>query len=183
MLEKVKLWDEDRGINVEAYTDGYSYDEEGRIYLLSVAGPDSAVKAIISGLLSSGEVEIENLPAELPSLFASYDCRYRVMGSKLRCGFLHQIMLVETFFNPQDDERLIFVEEGRDFVQVLYEEVSRCFPVPLIPQWSKWIYSKAKGNGVVTELKGNVRVAKLKITEQDLDELISEGVRTRQIRF
>lgn len=41
MLEKVRYTDPYGGIGVEAFTDGYAYDDYFRIHLLSAAGCES----------------------------------------------------------------------------------------------------------------------------------------------
>ena len=181
MLEKVRLWDYRQGFNIGAYTDGYSYEEYGRLYLLSVVGQDSSVKAITSGLVSSREAEI--LSTQAISVFAPSYCKYRILGTKLRCGQLHQIILVDSFFNPEGQERLLFVEDEREKAQVLYQQINKRFPVPLVPQWSQWLYRKLREQGAFEELEGNIKVIKLNVSEQVLDELISEGVRSGEIEF
>ena len=63
MLERVRYEDPERGIGVEAFTDGYAYDDHGSVYLLSAAGRDSSVKAITSAVTTGLTVEVASNPA------------------------------------------------------------------------------------------------------------------------
>ena len=59
MIEKISMYDHAKGIDIEAFTDGYSIDEYGYLYLMSILGHDSAVKAISSGIVSLKDITIQ----------------------------------------------------------------------------------------------------------------------------
>ncbi len=57
MLERVCFVDPLSGNHVEVYTDGYSYDPLSRsLHLISLAGADSAVKAVSAAIIGHREV-------------------------------------------------------------------------------------------------------------------------------
>jgi hypothetical protein len=81
MLEKVGFRDYDSSVDVEAYTDGYAYDEYSCLYLLSVSGRDSSVKAITSAVVSGRTVQILSEPPI--EAWTNYGQKFRILSSRL----------------------------------------------------------------------------------------------------
>ena len=181
-MDKVRYVDYVNGQDVEVFTDGYAHDEYNTIYLLSVCGQDSEVKAITSALVSFKSVQIIHDDDEV-NVDTGYNNKYKILTTKLECGQLHQILLSETFFNHESGEKLIYVEEGTDIIKAVYNQIDKTFPVPLIPEWSEWLYHKIRECAAIEELKGNIRIIILRVTEKGLGELISEGVKSGEISF
>lgn len=182
MLERVRYVDERRGIGVDAFTDGYAFDDYHRPYLPSAAGRESNVKAITSAVTCGEGVDIVGL--RTVSVTKAYGEKYRVLGTKLPSGLIHQVMLSEGFLETDGaNGKLIYVPEGQDIRTAVYKAVRTGFAVPLVPEWSAWLYDGLRDSGAVTELTGSKRVVRLSATEDMLDELVSEGVRSGEIRF
>lgn len=181
MLEKVRYRDYNTGADVEAYTDGYAYDEYSCIYLLSVTGHDSNVKAITGALVTGKTVEI--LSDNPVTVGTTYRGKYRIMSGKLPSMLLHQVVAEEGFFKSQDGpENLLYVGE-KDPARLVYEAVRSGYPAPLISEWSGWLYQTLRKEGYVGELQGNRKVLKVRVNEEALDSLISESVRCGEISF
>ena len=66
---------------------------------------------------------------------------------------------------------------------IFYEVVRSSYAVPLIPEWSRWLYGKLADVEALGELSGTRTVLTLDADEELLDELISEGVATGEIGF
>ena len=181
-MDRVKYADYVKRASVETYTDAYCYDEYNTIYLLSVCGQDSVVKAITSALVASKTVEIID-DDKAVDVDTGWNNKYKILTTKLECGQLHQLLLIETFFNTESEEKLIFVEDRANITETIYNQINKTYPVPLIPNWSKWLYNKIELSGAVEELGGNITVIKLNVAERSLDELISEGVKSGEIGF
>jgi len=181
MLQKVRYRDYSKGIHIECYTDGYAYTEYDELYLLSVIGYDSAVKGITSAAVSGREVEI--ITDYVIRICASRFEKYRILNTKLPSGLLHQIVVAESFFTEEGMSKIIYVTEQQDTPEVVYHKIQQSYTVPSIPEWAEWLYKKIVENGWVEELEGNVKVLKLDVHEKALDELISEGVKNREITF
>ena len=181
MLEKVRFSDYGSGVDVEAYTDGYAYDEYSCLYLLSVAGRDSNVKAITSAVVTGRSVEIMSEP--VVDTQGAYRQRYRILSNRLPDALLHQIVADEGFFKSPDGTRnLLYVGAG-DPAGIVYEAVRKAYPVPLIPEWSPWLYRTLRRQGHLNELQGTKQVLKLSLNEETLDSLISEAVSEGEISF
>ena len=181
MLQKVTYHDYHKGIHIECYTDGYAYSQYDEIYLLSVVGYDSAVKAITSAAVSGREIEI--FTEYTIRIYASRYEKYRILNTKLPSGLLHQIVAVESFFTQEGMSKIIYVTKGQNTPEVVYQKIQQSYAVPAIPEWAEWLYKKIIENGHIEEFEGNVKVLKLDVHEKALDELISEGVRNKEITF
>ena len=182
MLEKVRYRDYYNDVDVEAFTDGYAYDEYSNLYLLSVAGHDSNVKAITSALVSGRIIEI--LSEDVISLGTEFDQKYRILGTKLPDGLIHQIVLADGFFkSPENRYKLLYIDKQEDTFHIVYEAVKNSYPVPLIPKWSKWLYEKIKQDDCLEEFSGTRKVLKLNLNEEYLDSIVSKGVKNGEIDF
>ena len=184
-LAKARYWDSTKGIHVEAFTDGFIYDKWEQIYLLSVAGQDSAVKAITSCVISGIPIEVITEEKEI-DLNSIYREEYRIISAKLPSDLTHQVVFANQFFEDNgDEEKLVFVGAGlgNDPATVTFHKIQRSFPVPLIPEWKDWLYKVLKEEEVVEELQGNIQCLKLKVNEVMLDSIISEGVACGELVF
>jgi len=181
MLQKVRFQDYDKGVDVEACTDGYAYDEYNCLYLLSVAGHDSNVKAITSAVVTGRSVEILSEP--VIETWGAYRQKYRILSTRLPDALLHQVVMDEGFFRSGDGpENLLYVDEG-DPARLVYEAVRAGYPVPMIPEWLDWLYGKLRQEGHMHELLGTKKVLRLALDEDSLDSLISEAVSNGEISF
>jgi len=184
-LAKVRYWDSTKGIHVEAFIDGFIYDKWEQIYLLSVAGHDSAVKAITSCVISGIPLEVLTDEGEV-ELSPIYKEEYRIISAKLPSGLTHQVVFVNQFFEDNgNEEKLVFVGAGlgNDPATVAFHKIKQSFPVPLIPEWKDWLYKVLKEEEVVEELQGNIQCLKLKVNEVMLDSIISKGVACGELVF
>lgn len=181
MLKRLRYADYEKGINVEAFTDGYAYDGYSYLYLLSVAGYEARVKAITSALATGREVEILE-----DSLCLSSDPyqKYKVLSSRMSSGLLHQILLAENFFKfLEKGSKLLYIDKKKHAPEIVYSIIKKNYAVPLIPEWAKWLYQKMKQENCLEELLGTKQVVKLFVSEEELDSFISEGVKNGEIRF
>jgi hypothetical protein len=182
MLKKIRHYDHYKGIHVECYTDGYSYNEYDELYLLSAVGFDSTVKGITSAAVSGRETEILS-EDEIISVYTNRCEHYRILSAKLPSGLLHQVVAVEGFFTEEGMSTIIYVPEGQNVEELAYHKLQQSYTIPAIPEWAGWLYKKLVESGCVEELKGTMRVLKLNVHEKTLDDLISEGVKNKEISF
>jgi len=182
MLNKVRYADYWKATDVEAYTDGYAFDRYSHLYLLSVAGYEARVRAITSAFVSSREIEIagENRLFLRPD----FSQRYRILSSKSGKGLLHQVVLAEGFFRSSErGDKLLYIDDQDHAPELVFHTIKRNHSVPLIPEWSSWLYEKLKQENGLEELSGTKKVIRLSVTEEELDSFISEGVKNGEIEF
>ena len=178
MLEKIRHNDYHRGIQIECYTDGYIYNEYDEFYLISVIGFDSAVKGITSAAVSFKEIEILIEPPIV--LYASRTEKYRILTAKLTSGLLHQIACSESFFT-EGDTTIIHVPERENTAQTIFRKIRQAHIIPAIPEWAEWLHLKITERELLQELKGNMKAYQLNTHEKQLDDLISEGIKNKEI--
>jgi len=181
MLQKLTYHDYHKSIHIECYTDAYAYNEYSELFLLSVVGYDSAVKGLTSAAVTGREIEI--ITDYTIRINASKFEKYRILNTKLPSGLLHQIVVADSFFTQEEKSKIIYVTERHNTPEVVYHKIQQSYTVPAIPEWAEWLYSKISENGWVEELEGNLKVLKLDMHEKALDELISEGVKNKEITF
>jgi len=180
MLIKLRYQDYSRNIHVEAYTDGFSVDSYGNIFLLSVVGQDSAAKAITAAAVQGKEIEVIKGDGILTVYASSWE-KHRILSAKLRSGCLHQILVKEALLEKDSD--LVFIPVGEKVEDAVFRKIQKSFATPVLPEWAVWIYSKLREEGAVQELQGNVSIVKIITSEKELDELVSEGLKNKEIRF
>jgi len=182
MLERVRYSDYYNGINVEAFTDGYAFDDYSCLYLLSAAGYEGSVRAITSALVSGRAIEI--LSGKTVEAYPVFGQKYRILSTRILPGLLHQIVLVDGLLKPTDDrEKLIYMDKEKNPAEAVYEAVRDGYPVPMITEWSDWLYERLNEKGYLERLHGNRKILKLILDEDVLDSMVSEGVRNGEISF
>jgi NADH:ubiquinone oxidoreductase subunit len=178
MLVKIRYHDYHREIRIECYTDGYIYNDYDEFYLLSAVGFDSAVKGITAAAVSFREIEIITEPPI--TLYAGRNEKYRILSTKLTSGLLHQIVCCESFFT-ESDTKIIHIPRGLNIPRTIYKNIQRGYTIPAIPEWAEWLHLRITENELLKELKGNMKAYELRTHENQLDMLISEGVRNKEI--
>ncbi|MBI2177636.1 MAG: hypothetical protein HYU38_04720 [Candidatus Tectomicrobia bacterium] len=179
-LTPIRYYDPARDADVRAWTDGYACDGEGVFYLLSVAGPDSACRAVAAASATGCELEI----LETPPRSLRWDPweGYRIRSAKLPCGMLHQMVVARPFFEARDGLRLLHAETDDPAALVLRAVQGAC-AVPLIPEWKDWLYQKLKQESLLEELRGSIPVLRIRLHEESIAQMVSEGVRTHALAF
>src|SRR5262249_41367979 len=142
------------------------------ILLLSVAGPETSVKALTAGLRSSGKAQGRiDYSAQVGSVSETYLTRcpdgYRIYRNKLGYGLWHVLCLAK--------------KEG--FMPVLTEDAlwqhlqSSQFTTPLVREWAHWLYQTMKTRELIVELdQSGCQAGLLLADSKNLDELVSEGI-------
>ena len=183
MLEKISIYDPSRGIDIEAYTDGYSHDEYGNLYLMSILGPDSAVKGISSGIVSLKEIMIHDHD-DWESFSAIRGEKYKIISARLDSGLLHQIVLLDSIFTTKDgSRRLIYIGCSGNIRDRIFAEIKNSFGTPLLHQWKNWLLRKIRNEDLVEIMEGKVTLARLTLNEKQLDTIVGNGVAHQNIRL
>lgn len=179
-LIPIRYHDPARGSDVRAWTDGHARDGENQFYLLSVAGPDSAARSIAAAAATGCELEV----LESPPVYLRQDPweGYRIRSAKLPCGMLHQMVMARPFFEARDGLRLLHAEV-EDPAALVLRAVQEACAVPLVPEWKDWLYGQLKQKGLLEELRGSIPVLRIRLHEESIAKMVSEGVQSHAIRF
>ena len=183
MIEKLSMYDPLKGFDVQAFTDGYAFDEYGYLYLISILGHDSAVKAVSAGIVTLKDIMILQ-EGTWKSCTAMYEEKYRILSARLTSGLLHQIVAMDALLNQGDTKGgLIYIGDTRDIKKIIFHTIKKTLGTPLLTEWKDWLIREIQKEGLIEVIEGNVPIAKLTLTEKQLDSLISEGIKQKRIRF
>lgn len=150
---------------------------EDEVLLLSVAGPETSLKALTAGLRSSGQdqkrIEYAARVGGINSKrLTKCPAGYRVYRTKLDYGLWHVLCLAQ--------------REG--FVPVLTEESvwqllqKAPFTTPLLREWMPWLFREMMDRESIVELTQHGCRAGLLLADNDtLDALVSEGIRAGRL--
>jgi hypothetical protein len=182
MIEKISVYEPVKGIDVAAYTDGYSHDEYGFACLVSILGHDSAVKGISSAILSGREVEVQK-PDGWLNMSRIKGEKYRTRSARLESGMLHQVVAIGSLLERlTEGSRLIYVGNS-DPVTAVFNSIKDNYATPILPEWKEWLVHRLHSEGLLEPLQGNVRIVRHRLEEKQLDSIICEGVQQGSIRF
>jgi hypothetical protein len=145
---------------------------QGEILLLSVAGPETSVRALTAGLRSSGrdqkrvEYSVHLGNVSKCSLTRCPD-GYRIHRSKHAYGLWHALFLAK-----RDGFMPVLTEE------TLWQHLQGSqFTTPLLREWASWLYRRMKDQKAVVELTQSGCQAGLLLAGDDaLDKLVTQGI-------
>ena len=183
MIENISLYDHAKGIDIEAYTDGYSYDEYGYLHLISILGHDSAVKALSSGIVSLRDITIHQ-QGTWKSYRAMYGEKYRILSARLDSGLLHQIVALDALFHSVGNSiGLIYIGTNTDITTVIFNTIKKNLGTPILPAWKDWLIRQVQKEEFIQDMHGTVPIVRFSLTEKELDAIISDGIKQGSIRF
>jgi hypothetical protein len=185
MLDTVVFEECWRNIKVSAYTDLYAYDpEDGAVLFISMAGNEQAVKAISSAIIACKTFTIRGEGSPEHLLNGHPASRYRIMSTKLAGGPLHQIVADARFWaNSNTESRLVIIPQDTHPHEAIYSQVLAALASPVIPSWAQWVCDRLEQADRLREMGGTLRVAEVAVDDRIVDEIVSEGIRMRQINF
>jgi tape measure domain-containing protein len=156
------------------------HGERREILLLSLAGPESAVKAVAASLQSNNNRAEYSVRCTIGDSdltrcnLGKGTAGYKVHRNKLSCGNWWQILLLSTAagFMPVLTE-----------VTLWRELQSERFTTPLLREWMSWILQELKRRKLLFDLQGFGCQAGYLVAETgQLDELVSEGIKSGALK-
>lgn len=163
------------------YGDGLEW---ASVYLLSVAGPDSAVRAVASALCEHRSLLLRFPSRRVNAYPASGGWRLFV-GNAGQAA--HAVCVHESVFSWCNGSRVVVSWDG-SAEEALWSLLASESPVPVRREWARWLLSEAERREEVGGLVvfGRARVAALRVGENFLKELgqvVSRGVRCGRLWF
>jgi hypothetical protein len=186
--------------DTEALTDCY-VTFYGKVLILSLVGNDSSVNALSAAIKDKSKNAYGLYAGERDSHSGDYVSRapkthYKEFTAKLAQGVTHKLLMDTRFFEPEDDKsgkkdsgpdahvRLVFVRLGEDIASVVYAQVLRNIPTPMLPEWSGPVCEALRIRDKLKVYDGfNGTVVTLDITEKDLDLIVSSLVKAGVISW
>ena len=165
-------------VSITAYCDKYAISEDHILYFLSLSGPESAVRGIISAIQAGESITIRGDGACI-------NCRkglsaLRSATSKIAYeNMTHGLCLDVSLWEMNENREILLLKNDPE---TLYYTLHQHFSITAIPEWKAWIHQKLQ-QYIVRLTSYCVEAFLLKVTEQELDEIISNGIRRREIQF
>ena len=180
-MHKISMFDHYKAIGIKAFTDGFSYDEYGYIYLVSILGPDSSVKGLSSAIVTLKDVTIDLDDDYEVSVCSMPGEKYRILSARLDCGLLHQIVVMESILKAGN--RTIYIGDKSETSNVIFSMIRKSFGTPLLPEWKDWLIREIQNNELIETMQGNIQLARINLKEKQLDAIVSVGIRNNRIGF
>ena len=187
--------------DVEALTDAYA-DDYGGLFMLSLFGNDSVVKAMSGHILDNngkrsrsrwsynglyvmtGDEDRDHFVHTNPR------AHYRVTTQKIQTGLTHQLIVDTRFFEAteKDPTRLVCVKPNEDPAAALWDVILKHVASPMLPEWSEAVYQVLLNNrrryggekdGYVRQYDAYPEGSKMllvSLVEEQLDAIISSLV-------
>ena len=178
----VRYYSRKSNIWIRAYCDRYAISlEKNILYFISLAGADSAVRGIIAAIHSRENIEIQESEDNW-TLCKKGNSSMRSFGSKIGYENLtHGVCVDNSAVESGEYREMLIVEDSSD---ALYAALHKNFSLTAIPAWKEWIYKKLQQENFLVPLHcGGMQSTLLQITEEQLDNIISAGVRSGELRF
>lgn len=209
-MRLLTFWDAKTGAELTCYTDLVGCDDyTDYMYLLSVVGPERTIKLLEETLrkessllrvspLSSFSWSGEDSEISYAERFSSYSAMskgaYSVIKSKIddltHAIFYYDPYKVKRINNDSDTEPeySIFAWNG-DIVSAFYKFLYNNYSVPLKPEWADWLYQRASSENYLRPItirnygskETNLAGAVLKMSETELEDMVSDGVKNQEI--
>jgi len=165
---------------ISAYCSDLIINEEGKIYFLSVAGYQTAVKGIIANVLENGSVTIMiDDEYVYPSRSA---LNYTVHYQRLPSGLYQGVVLLKIALpdNKEPKDTFLVLSEDSSLVKDLFfKHLENKTEVPLHPVWSHWLWKTSSEKDWLTSLNtliGNYQGYLVEIYEGELKEVITRAI-------
>ena len=163
-----------------AYCSDLIIDEEGKIYFLSVAGYQTAVKGIIANVLEYRSVTImiddEYFYPSRSTL--NYTVHYQKLPSELFQGVtLLKIALPDN--KEPKDSFLVISEDSSSVKDLFFRHLENKTEIPLHPVWSQWLWKTFSKMGWLTPLDilvGDFKGYLVEINEGELKNIITTAI-------
>jgi len=172
--------DEARRLNVSVLAGALLFDGDrrygGRLYFLSVLGPHSAVRGALAAAATW-----QGLSAYGDSGVFRGSEGGRMLTHALSREVTHGVYLAPEMLVKPDQTALAVLDDTSERV---FRRLMHAFAIPALPEWAPWIYETLKDEHLLEPLSGiGATGCIVRTTEDRLDALLSDGVRTGAIRF
>ncbi len=168
---------------IKAYCSELIVNEDQKIYFLSVAGYQAAVKGIIANVLEYGSVTVivddEYFYPSRSTL--NYTVHYQKLPSELFQGVTLLKIALPDNKEPKDCF-LVISEDSPSVKDLFFRHLENKIEIPLHPVWSQWLWNTFSEKGWPTPLDtliGDFKGYLVEINEEELKDIISMAITER----
>ncbi len=172
--------DSEKSFNVSAVVDRLLFEGSdeygGQVMLLSAIGPHSSVRGLLAAVATGREIRADRFPR------ARFYGREggRILSAALGGGVIHGCFIGPRLLQSEDDRCAILGDEPRK----VFDRLCQSMALPALPEWATWICDELRSKRLLTPLAGmGAAGCSLSASEDDLDRILSDGVKRGTLRF
>ena len=170
----------DKDINVTAYCNAYAASEDKVLYYVSIAGTDSSVRAVAAAVQTGDNVILSDNKKYIGTFHAEKLTMKRYSGKLEYNNASHFVLIHKAADSDQYGFDLLLDNTPEALFAVLKER----YTVPMISEWQEEIWRVFSDAGYIQALEGrNTNTATLIVSEQDVERVVVEGVRSGRLIF
>ena len=154
------------------------------LYFLSIAGPQEAVRAIGSSAINGQIIDIysdHDSNTYRIEKEKSYHVDYRRLPSSFGHALIYPKASLPNTDTDQNNTFLFFYRPGKNipFLHLFFKHLNSRCEVPLLPEWTPWLFNKFKQKEWLTELRtvtGIYKGFRVDLNPDELFEAISQNI-------
>ncbi|MHB8927809.1 MAG: helicase-related protein [Bacillota bacterium] len=193
-LLRFTKWSPSGALDYSTHCDLAAWDADtNQLLAVSFTGHDSAVRGLVAVLRSKERNGLHLETGEGESYFREWfkpvDDGYRVFYGQAGDGLVHAVVISDEAFDHALGRGLAIAWDG-DGAAAFGQLLAKRYTVPFLPEWVPWILREARDQGWVTDAEvykadpaNPVAVVTVTLTEEDLANLVTEGVKTKKLKF
>jgi len=181
MVHKIKCQ------GIEAYCSDLIVDRETnqRVYLLGVAGHQSAVKGILANMLKGESLSVE--VNKKTCWVERFSTNYLMKIKKMPSEYCHGITLIKIGIDQEDKgspyrEFLLISQNPMEIKGPFYDYLDQKTEVPLHPDWTDWLWKLFGEKGWITGLEtlvGKYEAYLINFHQEELSYEITEAIKKK----
>jgi len=181
MLHKIKVQ------GIEAYCSDLIVDRETNryVYLLGVAGYQSAVKGILANMLKGESLSVDI--NETRHWVEKFSCNYLMKIKKMPSEYCHGITLTRIGSSEENDQNstreiLLINKDPQEVKSQFYSQLDKRTEVPLHLSWTEWLWRLFEEKGWITKLEtlvGQYGAYLINLHQEELSDEITQGIREK----
>ncbi len=193
-LLRFTKWTQTSTLDYSTHADFAAWDADtNQLLAVSFTGHDSAVRGLVAVLrtkernglhLEGGEGE-----PHFRQWFKPVDDGYRAFYGQAGDGLVHAVVVSDEAFDHTLNRGLGIAWDG-DVANAFAQLLAKRYTVPFLPEWVSWILREARDQGWVMDAEvykadptSPVVVFTVNLTEEDLENLVTDGIKQRKLKF
>jgi len=169
---------------VSAFCADLVVDQENleTVYLLSVGGYQTAVKAIMANLLEGNGLTVEI--DQRRHYLNRADLAYKVLLTRLPSGWAHSLVFPKSALAkvPDEEDRFrffVFTTRAEEAKTLFFQHLDARTELPLHSDWTDWLWEGFLAQGwlvPLASLAGRLQGWSIQFSQQRLHDLIADGL-------
>lgn len=189
-LKQLYVYDAEKGISMNAYTDLIVWDEgTENVQMISLLGFANSIKGITAGMLKGKMLSFYGYPHHLRT-----NKEYRFFSGKIGDGTYSQSIVVSAAaFEIEQNKRSkltpLILAWGGNKIEALYTTLVQNYTIPLKAEWTTWLWNELNKHGHIRSMSvwsarpGVLEAFTLSLSDDELRDIITTAVKDGRLRI